>query len=153
MHEHCHRQERSERLCKSNPFNRTTSAFPEHLRKIIEGYLKGNAGEGKYVTFCRPLELSASVKKFRSHPFWGAHSDSRIRHRHVSKISKSKVSNFCFSVTADKYVRLDKHFANAREDVGGNGSPLSNRRGTSLASVSVEFPLQSEATIQWFEPP
>jgi hypothetical protein len=25
--------------------------------RVLKGYLKGNAGEGKYVTFCRPLEL------------------------------------------------------------------------------------------------
>jgi hypothetical protein len=78
-------------------------------KRLLKGYLEGNAGEGKYVTFCRPLELSASVKEFRSHPFWGAHSDSRIRHRHVSKVGKSEVSNFCFPVAVNKYVRLDNH--------------------------------------------
>jgi hypothetical protein len=78
-------------------------------KKMLKGYLKGNAGEGKYVTFRRPLELLASVKEFRSHPFWRAHSNSRIGHGHVSKVSKSEISNFCFPVAANKYVRLDNH--------------------------------------------
>jgi hypothetical protein len=76
--------------------------------RLLKGYLKSNAGEGIYVTFCRPLELLENVKEFRSHKFWAAHSDSRIRHRHVSKVSKSKVGNFCFPVAANKYVHLDK---------------------------------------------
>ena len=117
------------------------------------GYLKGSAGEGIYVTFFRPLKLSLNVKKFRSHPFWGARSDTRIRPRHFGKVSKSEVSNFCFPVFANKYVRLDKHIAKVRKNVGGNCSPLSNRHGTCLGSVSVERPLQSEATIQGFESP
>jgi hypothetical protein len=77
--------------------------------RLLKGYFKGNAGERKYVTFCRPLELSAPVKEFRSHPFWRAHSDSRIGHRHVNKVSKSEVSNFRFPVAANKYVLLDNH--------------------------------------------
>jgi hypothetical protein len=74
----------------------------------LKGYLKSSAREGIYVTFRRPPELLASVKKFRSHKFWAAHSDSRIRHRHVSKVCKSEVNNCCFPVAANKYVHLDK---------------------------------------------
>jgi hypothetical protein len=74
--------------------------------RLLKGYLKGNAAEGKYVTICRPLELLANVKEFRSHPLWGAHSDSI---RHVNRVSKSEVSDFCFLFAANKYVRLDNH--------------------------------------------
>ena len=84
-------------------------AFRSICERLLKGYLKGNAGEGKYVTFCRPLELLGIVNEFRSHPSWGAHSGSRIGRRHVSKVSKSEVSNFCFPVAANKYVLLHKH--------------------------------------------
>jgi hypothetical protein len=115
-------------------------------KRFFKGYLKGNAGEGKYVTFGRPLELLAGVKEFRSHPFWGAHPASRIGHRHVNKVRKSEISNFCFPGAANKYVLLDSHIDKARGNVGGSCSPLSNPHGTSLASVGVERPLQFEAT-------
>jgi hypothetical protein len=109
MHEHYHRQERSGRRCKSDHLIVQGQPFLSLRERLLNSYLKGNAGKGKYVTFCRPPELLASVKEFRSHPSWGAHSNSRIGRRHVSKVSKSEVSNFRFPVAANKYVLLDKH--------------------------------------------
>ena len=114
--------------------------------RLLKGYLKCDAREGKYVTFCRSLELLASIKEFRSHPSWGAPSVSHIGQRCLSKVSKSEVSDFCFQVAANEYVYLGKHSCKVYENIGGNCSPLSNRHGTSLASVGVECPLQSEAT-------